>query len=68
MKRSEMVLKMARAHTTKYCMVEEHYITKLDFYSEMLELMESLGMLPPPNDTEGPPGLLSFGKNKWESE
>jgi hypothetical protein len=48
MRKSEMALKMARYYTTRYCMVEQGYITSQEFFSEMLNSMEGLGMLPPP--------------------
>lgn len=47
MKRSEMVIKMARYYNIRQCMVEAKYITNMELWSEMLELIEDLGMYPP---------------------
>jgi hypothetical protein len=64
MKRSEVVLKMARFHTQKYVMVEQNYITKLEFFSEMLQLVEELGMRPP-YDASQDDGVDTF---EWDEE
>lgn len=47
MTRDEMVVKMTRYYNFKNVMVEENYMTPLEFCSKMLELIEELGMLPP---------------------
>ena len=47
MKRSEMVVKIARHYSIRHCMVEARYITYLEFCQEVLELVEELGMYPP---------------------
>ena len=53
MKRSEAVLKMARFYSIRHCMVEANYITFQEFCSEMLELLEEIGIYPPDTTIEG---------------
>jgi hypothetical protein len=67
-----MVLKMARYYNQKNVMVEQNYITPMEFMSSMLELVEELGMLPPPMTKHDPghfPGDgFDYEINDWEDE
>ena len=78
MKRSEMVIKIARYYSIRHCMVEGNYMTPLQFCEEMLELVEEIGMLPPIHPNMGyeatevtPSGTLNYYRktfNEWEPE
>lgn len=78
MKRSEVVLKMARYYSLKQCMVEQRYITVEEFCSQLLELAQDLGMEPPLHPTNGyevreitPTGNINYSRrhsNEWEEE
>jgi hypothetical protein len=59
-----MVLKMARWYNYKNVMVEQGYITPLEFCSLMLELTEEMGMRPPYDATQDD-GVDTF---EWEAE
>jgi hypothetical protein len=73
MKRSELLLKLQRYYTQKHCMVEQRYITYQQFMDEVLQLVEELGMLPPPytciNPSQPAPTPVGSCKlHKWEPE
>lgn len=73
MKRSEMLIHMQRAYGIRHVMVETGHLTVEAFMDELLQYMESKGILPPTitvlkdiyNRTEGTYG---FDANEWEPE
>lgn len=71
MKRSEMVLKITKAHTMRYVLVESKHITLQVFMDEMIEYIEHLGMLPPLTlvgkfNVDG--GVVDKYDNAWDKE
>jgi hypothetical protein len=76
MKRSEILIKLQRFYGIKHVMVEQGYISKDQFMDEVLQLVEELGMLPPPNPKEydnvptvTPTGNHEYSfKRSWEDE
>lgn len=65
MKRSEFLLKLQRYYGMRHCMVTERYISPNTFMDEVLELVEELGMLPPPSEKCL---ILLTSKNQWDKE
>lgn len=65
MKRSEMLVKMQRVHAIRYVMVESGHITLEQFMGEMLQMQESLGMLPVRTELKSMPGTFD---NAWDPE
>ena len=72
MKRSEMLIKIARYYGIRHCMVESNYITPLEFCQEMLELIEDLGMVPPIQEENSfqmlDTGEMTYAVHEWEEE
>lgn len=71
MKRSLMAVKMARYYQLKRHRLEEDSMSSVDFMSDILELVEELGMLPPPVMvyTDKPDGnTLCSEQCVWEDE
>ena len=63
MKRSQALLNLQRFYTQKHVMVDFKYITKDEFMSQVLQLVEEMGMLPPRSDNP-----WVYGDNEWEKE
>ena len=70
MKRSEVVLKLARWYTMKNCMVEQGYMSKLEFADGILEIVEAMGMLPPDRSSSYffVPEVSRNPEYKWDKE
>jgi hypothetical protein len=71
-----MLLRLERYYSIRHVMVEFNYITPKEFMDGVLEIVEELGMLPPPNPnnydlvpTVTPMGNLDYSfKREWEKE
>lgn len=43
--RKQILLKLLRHHGIRYCMVEGKYITKEDYFEEVIQVLENLGVI-----------------------
>ena len=68
MKRSEVVLKMARYYNMKSVMVEYGYIDAMEFCSLLLQLTEEMGMLPPRRNADLKSSYGYAQIYEWEKE
>lgn len=76
MKRSKIVVQMARYYNLKQTQLEEGSMTPMEFFSNVLSIAEDLGMIPPSNPNEydlvptvTPTGNFDYSyRHGWEVE
>lgn len=73
MRRSEALLKLQRFYIVRHVMVEGGYITPNQFMAEVLDYIESLGMMPPRLPEEDCQALMSiyyggYTTHQWEED